>query len=278
MALERWTNPTPKSRTRSPVPSCRGESACVAKRPRERSPTRNPSHDPQLFFAIVCDRAGCTHLDVAVRHARHQVLHGLALAVLTQRLAQRRIREEVRLHVLTSKLSASPSELLASPSELSASPSELLASPSELLASPSELSASPRELLASPSELLASPSELLASPSELLASPSELLPAARHAHALTREKGAYLRWATRRAESLTPRQVPPQSALLCPPTRVPWGWAGSTTRRPPLRSLAASAAGAARRRRRVSAGATPLHTASPHRCQHRVIMLSVSWS
>jgi hypothetical protein len=50
MALERWTNHKPQRRTRSPfrgyrngVPSCRGKSAGVAKRPRERSPTRNPS-------------------------------------------------------------------------------------------------------------------------------------------------------------------------------------------------------------------------------------------
>jgi hypothetical protein len=45
MALERWTNPKPQRSTRSPrygVPSCRGESAGVAKRPRERPPTRNP--------------------------------------------------------------------------------------------------------------------------------------------------------------------------------------------------------------------------------------------
>jgi hypothetical protein len=45
VALERWTNPKPQRRARSlryGVPSCRGKSARVAKRPRERSPTRNP--------------------------------------------------------------------------------------------------------------------------------------------------------------------------------------------------------------------------------------------
>ena len=45
MGLERWTNPKPQRRTCSPqygVPSCRGKPAGVAKRPRERSPTRNP--------------------------------------------------------------------------------------------------------------------------------------------------------------------------------------------------------------------------------------------
>jgi hypothetical protein len=52
MALERWTNPKPQRRARwglGPrygVPSCRGKSAGVAKRPREPSPTRKPySHD-----------------------------------------------------------------------------------------------------------------------------------------------------------------------------------------------------------------------------------------
>jgi hypothetical protein len=52
MVLERWTNPKPQRRTRSPrygVPSCRGKPAGVAKRPRERPPTRNPyRHDSQL--------------------------------------------------------------------------------------------------------------------------------------------------------------------------------------------------------------------------------------
>ena len=45
LGLDRWTNPKPQRSTRSPrygVPSCRGGSAGVAKRPRERSPTRNP--------------------------------------------------------------------------------------------------------------------------------------------------------------------------------------------------------------------------------------------
>ena len=45
MVLERWTHPKPRRRTCSlqyGLPSCRGESAGVAKRPRERSPTRNP--------------------------------------------------------------------------------------------------------------------------------------------------------------------------------------------------------------------------------------------
>jgi hypothetical protein len=42
MGLERWTNPKLSRRTCSPrygLPSCRGISAGVAKRPRERSPT-----------------------------------------------------------------------------------------------------------------------------------------------------------------------------------------------------------------------------------------------
>jgi hypothetical protein len=45
MVLERWTNPKLSRRTCSPrygLQSCRGKSAGVAKRPRERSPTRNP--------------------------------------------------------------------------------------------------------------------------------------------------------------------------------------------------------------------------------------------
>jgi hypothetical protein len=45
MALERWTTPTCSRRSPSPrygVQSCGGKSAGVAKRPRERSPTRNP--------------------------------------------------------------------------------------------------------------------------------------------------------------------------------------------------------------------------------------------
>jgi hypothetical protein len=44
MVLERWTNTKPQRCTRSPrygVRSCGGESAGVAKRPRERSPPRN---------------------------------------------------------------------------------------------------------------------------------------------------------------------------------------------------------------------------------------------
>jgi hypothetical protein len=46
MVLERWTKPKPQRRTCSPrygVPSCRGKSAGVAHRPRERPPTRNPT-------------------------------------------------------------------------------------------------------------------------------------------------------------------------------------------------------------------------------------------
>jgi hypothetical protein len=58
MALERRTNPKRQRRTWSPRyggPSCRGKSAGVATRPRERSPTRNPSrHDSQLLHR-------CTH-------------------------------------------------------------------------------------------------------------------------------------------------------------------------------------------------------------------------
>jgi hypothetical protein len=53
MVLERWTNPKRSRRTCTceyGLQSCRGKSACVAKRPRERSPTRNPyQSDSQLF-------------------------------------------------------------------------------------------------------------------------------------------------------------------------------------------------------------------------------------
>jgi hypothetical protein len=52
-ALERGTNPKHSHRTCSceyGLPSWRGKSAGVAKRPRERSPTRNPDrHDSQLL-------------------------------------------------------------------------------------------------------------------------------------------------------------------------------------------------------------------------------------
>jgi hypothetical protein len=61
-ALQRWTNPKPQRRTRSPrygLPSCRGKSAGVAKRPRERSPTRTPyRYDSQLLHR--CMRCGIT--------------------------------------------------------------------------------------------------------------------------------------------------------------------------------------------------------------------------
>jgi hypothetical protein len=65
--LERWTHPKPQRRTRSPryeVPSCRGKSAGVAKRPRERSPTRNPAVTIRNFFVAVGpgllpDTSGC---------------------------------------------------------------------------------------------------------------------------------------------------------------------------------------------------------------------------
>jgi hypothetical protein len=46
MALERWTNPKPQRRTRSPrygVPSCRGQSAGVAKRPVSDPPPEIPN-------------------------------------------------------------------------------------------------------------------------------------------------------------------------------------------------------------------------------------------
>jgi hypothetical protein len=49
MGLERWTYPKLSRRTctcENGLQSCRGESAGVAKRPRERSPTRNPSRFP----------------------------------------------------------------------------------------------------------------------------------------------------------------------------------------------------------------------------------------
>ena len=53
MLLERWTNPKLSRRACTceyGLQSCRGKSAGVAKRPRERSPTRNPlGHDSQLF-------------------------------------------------------------------------------------------------------------------------------------------------------------------------------------------------------------------------------------
>jgi hypothetical protein len=53
MVLERWTHPKLSRRAcslRYEVPSRRGKSAGAAKRPCERSPTRNPQrHDSQLF-------------------------------------------------------------------------------------------------------------------------------------------------------------------------------------------------------------------------------------
>jgi hypothetical protein len=55
-ALERWTNPKPRRRAcscRYGVSSCRGKSAGVAKRPRERSPTRqSPSRFATLCTAV----------------------------------------------------------------------------------------------------------------------------------------------------------------------------------------------------------------------------------
>jgi hypothetical protein len=61
MALERWTNLKPRRRTRSPrygVPSCRGESAGVAKRPRELiSHTRNPYRNDSQTVASLCGRS-----------------------------------------------------------------------------------------------------------------------------------------------------------------------------------------------------------------------------
>jgi hypothetical protein len=53
MLLERWTDPTLSRRTckcEYGLQSCRGKLASVAKRPRERSPTRNPQrYDSQLL-------------------------------------------------------------------------------------------------------------------------------------------------------------------------------------------------------------------------------------
>jgi hypothetical protein len=53
MVLERWTNPKLSRRTCTceyGLQSCRGKSVGAAKRPRERSPTRNPSrYDSQLL-------------------------------------------------------------------------------------------------------------------------------------------------------------------------------------------------------------------------------------
>jgi hypothetical protein len=61
-ALERWTNPKLSRRTCSPrygLQSCRGRSAGVSKRPRERFPTRNPNHyDSQLFHRLRCHCGG----------------------------------------------------------------------------------------------------------------------------------------------------------------------------------------------------------------------------
>jgi hypothetical protein len=55
MVLERWKNPKLSCRTcEYGLQSRRGESAGVAKRPRERSPTRNPyRYDSQPFYVAV---------------------------------------------------------------------------------------------------------------------------------------------------------------------------------------------------------------------------------
>ena len=55
LVLERWTNPKLPRRTCSceyGLQSCRGKSAGSAKRPRERSPTRNPLRFATLFIAV----------------------------------------------------------------------------------------------------------------------------------------------------------------------------------------------------------------------------------
>jgi hypothetical protein len=77
--LERWTHPKHSRRTCSPrhgLPSCRGKSAGVAKRPRERSPTRKPfRYDSPLFIAVcVPPRAicpYCTHSLLLNRSTHH---------------------------------------------------------------------------------------------------------------------------------------------------------------------------------------------------------------
>jgi hypothetical protein len=61
MVLERWTTDVRAARVcEYGLPSCRGEPAGVAKRPREPSPTRNPLRDDsQLFrrWQVVADSA-----------------------------------------------------------------------------------------------------------------------------------------------------------------------------------------------------------------------------
>ena len=57
MVLERWTNPKLSRRTCTceyGLQSCSGKSAGVAKRPRERSPARNPYRfDSQLLYCCM---------------------------------------------------------------------------------------------------------------------------------------------------------------------------------------------------------------------------------
>jgi hypothetical protein len=169
--------PNPQRRTCSPyygVPSCRGKSAGVVKRPpgaishpipysaqlatltslRIASASRVRGHRAAVLLSGVesdhlnARRRGLASVLGRVRLVPHPVRHLLALGLQHVLRLLGASHGRVTLH-----LSKTQRALLASPSELSASPSELLASPSELLASPSELVASPSELLASPSEL-----------------------------------------------------------------------------------------------------------------------------
>jgi hypothetical protein len=70
--LDPWTNPKPQRRACSPrygVPSCRGTSAGVAKRPRERSPTRNPNgYDSLNSFVAEGRTEGLERRAVFVEH------------------------------------------------------------------------------------------------------------------------------------------------------------------------------------------------------------------
>ena len=88
MAVERWTNPKPQRGTCSPryrVQSCRGKSAGVAKRPRERSPTRNPLTSRFATFASL------SHRGVVVPAAATAAAAGTAAAVGAGRAAARAV-------------------------------------------------------------------------------------------------------------------------------------------------------------------------------------------
>jgi hypothetical protein len=71
MVLERWTNPKRSRLTCSPrygLQSCRGKSTGVAKRPRERSPTRNPNVTIRNF--CIAHRVGAQHESALVHTCR----------------------------------------------------------------------------------------------------------------------------------------------------------------------------------------------------------------